>query len=355
MSDATTQSAPRFVLDGVTGRRVTWQLHVLAAPDARLTGTVLKLDMGVTYIGREPVGMGADSHLMAVDDATMSRTHAALVVLPSTAEIEVRDLGSRNGTWVDGGRIEGRRSAGRGSILRAGALVCVVEADDGRYAEYASPSPAAPGVSASACRVRSELATAARDTRPVLIIGPSGSGKERAAGEIHALTRRGGRLVRMNIAAVPETLFESELFGHVRGAFSGALEARPGRVREADGGTLVLDEIGELPVLQQAKLLRLLEEPLLRPVGGKIDIGIDVKFVAATNADLDKLIADGRFRQDLAARLRSHVVCLGALRDRRADIVALADAVVPPPKGKRSWAQALTPDVVELLALHEWP
>ncbi|MBI5610798.1 MAG: sigma 54-interacting transcriptional regulator [Deltaproteobacteria bacterium] len=305
-----------------------------------------------TVVGREPAPDATPRHLLAVADATLSRSHVGL--LPAGDVLDVTDLGSRNGTWVDGAPVTGKTSVESGAVLRFGGCVCVAELDPGVHPAFDKATRAAPGTTAAARSMRAGLAAAAKDSRPVLITGETGVGKEAAAAEVHALSGRHGKLVYVNVTAIPEALFESELFGHVRGAFSGAVEARPGRIREADGGTLVLDEIGDLPLALQVKLLRVLESTVIRPVGGHMDHGVDVKFVATTNADLGARVGLGQFRQDLLARLRAHEVVVPPLRQRRADLMALCQAALPAPAAP-SWASRWSPDVVELLARHDWP
>jgi two-component system, NtrC family, response regulator AtoC len=166
---------------------------------------------------------------------------------------------------------------------------------------------------------------AARSEATVLLTGETGAGKEVVAAEIHrASARSAGPYVRLNCAAIPETLIESELFGHERGAFTGAERQRIGYVEQAHGGTLLLDEIGELPPLVQAKLLRMLEERKIVRVGGVEEIAVDVRFIAATNRDLEKEIAAGRFREDLFFRLSTLTLRVPPLRERPRDIPLLA-------------------------------
>ncbi len=160
---------------------------------------------------------------------------------------------------------------------------------------------------------------------PVLITGESGTGKELVARAIHGASPRGeGPMIAVNAAAIPRELLESELFGHERGAFTGAVQARAGRFREASGGTLFLDEIGDMPIELQAKLLRVLQSGEVTPVGGRTPVHVDVRIVAATHRDLDQAVRDGEFREDLLYRLRVVPVAIPALRERREDVRTLA-------------------------------
>lgn len=159
----------------------------------------------------------------------------------------------------------------------------------------------------------------------VLILGESGTGKEKIADCIHNLSARKGKpFVKLNCAALPANLIESELFGHEKGAFTGAHEKRTGKFERADKGTLFLDEVGEMPVELQVKLLRVLQEKEIERVGGRDTIKVDVRIIAATNKNLEKEVADGRFRLDLYYRLNVFPITLPPLRDRKDDIPALA-------------------------------
>lgn len=350
MSDeTTTQTRPRLPEMTRAQPSVRWRLHVLCCPDDALRGAVLTLQPGATVFGRRPQGAPA----VTVDDGAMSRSHVSFVTVPASPSLQVLDNRSRNGTWV-GGKRSGQSAAEDGAVVRFGDTVVVVEADRGDCEAHSAPTAAVAGTSAGARRIRAALERAGRLPGCALIWGETGTGKESAAGAVHLAAKRTGALVRLNVAALPASLFEGELWGHVRGAFSGATEARAGRVREAERGTLVLDEIGELAPELQPKLLRLLEEGHLRPLGAAKDVPFDVKFVATTNVDIDAAVAAGRLRADLVARLRAHEVHLPPLRARRADLLGWADAVHPAPD-RRGWSAALSADAVEFLLLYDHP
>ncbi len=191
----------------------------------------------------------------------------------------------------------------------------------------------------------------------VLILGESGTGKELVARAIHYHSRRReGPFVAVNMTALPSELIEAELFGHERGAFTGAIDARQGRFREADGGTLLLDEIGDLPLGLQAKLLRVLQERIVVPLGGRQAIPIDVRIVASTHRDLPALVAEKKFREDLYFRLNVVPVRIAPLRERRADIPLLVSHFVERFSQElgvpRRWP---TESALERLSRHAWP
>jgi len=181
--------------------------------------------------------------------------------------------------------------------------------------------------SAAIRRLREAIARLAPIPSPVLVVGESGSGRELVARDLHRLgANPKAPLVALNSAALPESLVESELFGHERGAFTGATATRRGAFEAAERGTLFLDEIGELPLAAQAKLLRVLEDHRVTRLGGNRQVPVEARIVAATNRDLDAEVAAGRFRQDLLFRLNVHVIRVPPLRERQSDVPALADA-----------------------------
>jgi DNA-binding NtrC family response regulator len=228
----------------------------------------------------------------------------------------------------------------------------------GRVSELA-PTSETPliGKSAAMQRVRDLIERAAPTDANVLILGENGTGKEIVAREIHRLSRRSALpLVSIDLGATTETLFESELFGHVKGAFTGAVGERIGRLKAADGSTLFLDEIGNLPLHLQPKLLTALEQREVVPVGANRSLPIDVRVIAATNIAEDQLTDERRFRQDLLFRLNTIEIHLPPLRERRDDIADLLDHYLTlyARKYERP-ARALPPAVLEALLNHAWP
>jgi DNA-binding NtrC family response regulator len=188
----------------------------------------------------------------------------------------------------------------------------------------------------------------ARGAIGVLVIGETGAGKEILADFLHRSSpRAAGPLVRVNCAALTDTLIESELFGHVKGAFTGADRDRSGLLETADGGTIFLDEVGEISAAVQAKLLRVLEERKVMPVGGSTPRPVDVRFVAATNRDLETDVAAGSFRRDLYYRLAGAVLAIPPLRDRPLEIALLARAFAP--------GFTFTEAALDALRAHDWP
>jgi two-component system nitrogen regulation response regulator NtrX len=205
--------------------------------------------------------------------------------------------------------------------------------------------------------LRRVVETAGPSMGRVLILGENGTGKEVVARLIHHHSARRHRaFVEVNCAAIPEDLIESELFGHVRGAFTGAVADRPGRFEQADGGTLFLDEIGDMSLKTQAKVLRVLQEQSLERVGGTQRVRVDVRVLAATNKDLPGEIRQGRFREDLFFRLSVVPITIPPLRERRDDVAVLAEhfmATISRDYGRRS--RRLSPEALARLQAHDWP
>ena len=213
------------------------------------------------------------------------------------------------------------------------------------------------GESPGMTRLREQVAMAAPTNGRVLVFGENGTGKELVARNIHALSlRRTGPFVEVNCAAIPEELIESELFGHVRGAFTGAVADRRGKFELAHGGTIFLDEIADMSLKTQAKVLRVLQEQVMEAVGGSTRIRVDARVVAATNKDLRVEIKTGRFREDLYFRLNVVPISVPPLRERREDIPLLADhfmAMLAREYGRR--AKRFESDAAEALQRYPWP
>ena len=204
-------------------------------------------------------------------------------------------------------------------------------------------------------QLRSLICRIARTSLPVLIEGPTGSGKELVAHAIHAASGRPGDFVAFNVAAVSETLFEDALFGHVKGAFTGATTSAPGYLLEAHRGTCFFDEIGALPRALQPKLLRAIESGRFRSVGARIDSSSDFRLVAATNEPMVRLVQLGQFREDLAFRLRGVVIAVPALRERLEDVPILANHFAERVARTGVSSRTLSSDAMQALQERDWP
>ncbi len=203
--------------------------------------------------------------------------------------------------------------------------------------------------------VRKLIGQVAPSTATVLITGESGTGKEVVARQIHALSGRKGPFVAVNCGAIPEHLLESELFGHERGAFTGAVSSRAGRFEQASGGTFFLDEIGDMPSVMQVKLLRVLEERVVERVGGTRSIPVDVRLVAATHRDLPERIEAGRFREDLYYRLSVFPIEISPLAARKADIPLLVDEFVRRINRRKATSIRIADCAMAALTRYDWP
>jgi Nif-specific regulatory protein len=213
------------------------------------------------------------------------------------------------------------------------------------------------GDSTAMRQVYEEIGQVAPTSATALVLGESGTGKELVAQAIHANSdRASGPFIKINSAAFPETLFEAELFGYERGAFTGAVGRKKGRLDLAQGGTLFLDEIGDLPLPTQVKLLRVLQSREYERLGGTETLKADVRLVAATNRDLVAAVANGTFREDLYYRLNVFTITLPPLRDRRADIPALADYFLEKyAREHRRDIRRITSGAMDLLTAYAWP
>jgi transcriptional regulator of acetoin/glycerol metabolism len=270
---------------------------------------------------RSTIGRGGD---LTLADRRVSRVHAELE--PSQGCLLVTDRESHNGTFVDGERVSKPRHVARvGSTLRLGQTVLRVVSDVRPFHGLPDLTPFSLVGGPWLVALRRQIERLARAGRPVLVHGQTGTGKQLVAEALHEASGRKGELVKLNSAAVPAELMESELFGHRQGAFSGAHTARPGLFRAADGGTLFLDEIGELALPLQAKLLAVVEDGEVRPVGTDRPVRVDVRIVAATHRDIDRLVEEGRFRDDLRHRIGGLRIELPPLSDRLQDVPLLVE------------------------------
>jgi two-component system response regulator GlrR len=266
----------------------------------------------------------AQGNQLVLTDPTVSRHHCAIRV--TARGFQLRDLGSTNGTWIAGHLVE-IAYLKPGSQFRVGTVTVRFDRLDDMIREELSSEDRlgdALGASPAMRHVFATVAKLAPADSTVLLEGETGTGKSLVADLIHRQSPRGdGPFVVVDCASIPPTLIESELFGHERGAFTGAQAARAGAFESANGGTIFLDEIGELPLDLQAKLLRALEDRVVKRLGGSRTIQLDVRVVAATNRDLREEVNRGRFRADLYYRLNVVRLRLPPLRERREDIALL--------------------------------
>ena len=301
------------------------------------------------HLGDEPLSIGcAPDNAISLPDRAVSRHHCRLE--PSTGGVSVRDLGSTNGTWVDGLRI-GHQALRPGALLRIGRTeLRVVGRNGGRDA-----SADLVVESNLMLSVMAQVERLAALPWPVLVCGETGVGKEHVARALHERgPRRKGPFVPLNGGGLPRELIESELFGHEKGAFTGAVRARRGAFEEAHGGTLFLDEVAELPADLQTRLLRVLETWHVRRVGGESARRVDVRLVCATHRDLRAMVHEGRFRPDLYYRIHRLVVEVPPLRARAGDIAPLARHFIRRMESELGERQ-LDPHALERLRRYPWP
>jgi two-component system nitrogen regulation response regulator GlnG len=313
--------------------------------DVRLPG-----DDGMKLLGE--IGGRTDSPFIVVMTAEDT--------MRTAVEAMKRGAADYLGKPFDLGRVE-RIVKDLASTAPEGAEVHEEHSDDDgpearRYKDVALPETLI-GRSAAMVEVYKEIGRVARTEMTVLLTGESGTGKELVARAIHAnSTRARGPFITVNMAAIPKDLIESELYGHEKGSFTGAVERRPGKFELASGGTLFLDEIGELPVELQAKLLRVLQEREIDRVGGSRPLAVDVRIVAATNADLARSVEEGRFRRDLYYRLAVVPIRLPPLREREGDVILLARHFLAKyGEQLKGRTLLLAKDAEPLLLAHPWP
>lgn len=296
---------------------------------------------------RMVVGASSAADLV-IDDVTVSRIHAELE--PTDEGLWVRDLSSRNGTFVGHMRVHAHVVC-ESATINLGAMTVAVDYDnavsapvelwpDDRFYELF-------GRSKTMRELFALLARVAPTDASILIHGETGTGKEVVARSIHgASSRARGPFVIVDCAALPENLLEAELFGHVKGAFTGAVQARVGAIESADGGTVFLDEIGEVPLSMQPKLLRVLEQRTVRRIGDPTHRPVDVRFITATHRDLLSMVSRGEFREDLYFRMCVLPVRVPPLRNRTDDIPLLVEHF--------SQGEELSPEFVNTLLGQPW-
>ena len=299
-------------------------------------------DEGEWLIGRDPASA------IRIEGNDVSRRHAAIRRASAESALRIADLGSRNGIRVNGHAVA-LADLECGDVVRVGGWVGVLSASPGEFGELA------PGLLGGAVlqAAVAPLRQVAPSNLTIVLEGETGTGKEIVTHSVHAWSGRPGPLVAVNCAALPEGLAEGELFGYRRGAFTGADRASPGFFRSAQGGTLLLDEIADLPLPLQAKLLRVLQEGEVQPLGETRPVPVDVRIVVASQQSLMDAVREGRFRADLLARLDGITVRLPPLRQRKEDVPHLFSHML------REWTKGRAPavecDLVERLCVHDWP
>jgi transcriptional regulator with PAS, ATPase and Fis domain len=297
----------------------------------------------------------ADGNHFILTDTTVSRRHAEITRTPDG--IVLRDLGSTNGTFLGQVRIK-EVFLGESRTFRVGKtemeftvldeIVDIVPVEETQFEGMV-------GQSVTMRETFAVLERVARTELTVMVTGETGTGKELVSRAIHQRSpRRGGPFVVFDCGAVARNLIESELFGHERGAFTGAVASRAGVFEQAHGGTIFLDELGELPLELQPALLRVLEQREVRRVGDRRVRSVDVRVVAATNRDLQQLVKEGRFREDLYYRLAVVEVHLPPLRDRPEDFGLLTEHILRSASFEHS-VRGVAPDVRQILGAYHWP
>jgi len=362
------QSTERKPLEHRPGREQTQRYLFLVLECARLDAGGLRIaldDVAVLRLGRgevrvlrvDPDGAG----VLEVPDLRMSRAHARIV--RDGANLVLEDTGSTNGTSVNGQAIT-KHVLRHDDVMELGETILLyreihaLTACSARSLEISAVIAAAPGFATldpALARRLGHLARIAPSLLSILLVGETGTGKEVLARGVHVLSLRPGPFVAVNCGAIPHSLVEANLFGHVRGAFSGALKDEPGLVRASDHGTLLLDEIGDLPIGSQAALLRVLQEGEVQPVGSAHTTKVDVRVIAATHMPLAELVERGAFRRDLYARLAGYTFQLAPLRERTADLGLLIAALLVAGKLGPRRDLRLRSDVAHRLLRHNWP
>jgi two-component system, NtrC family, response regulator AtoC len=326
--------------------------------------SLLRLALGASLV----VGRKFPADFL-IEDSGVSRQHARFK--HDDQGLLVEDLGSRNGTRVKGEQVQQARLIRGDEVELGGARILIVdgspdpapggvpEAPDARSLSLVNLEPVGAPLAAKSSAMLETIELARRVATfdvPCLIQGETGSGKEVAARLIHeASARRKRPLVVVNCAAIPDSLAESTLFGHERGAFTGATARALGAFERADGGTLFLDEVGELSPSAQADLLRVLETKTFSRVGSAMEVRVDVRVLAATHRDLETMIAEGTFRRDLFYRLNTVVIEVAPLRRRTSDIEPLAELFLTEIEKKHGQRRTLSDDARACLRGYDWP
>jgi DNA-binding NtrC family response regulator len=319
---------------------VSWTVRVVSGPDAG----------GARALGGPMVVGSGESADLRLTDGAVSDRHLELE--PRADGVFLRDLGSTNGTLLAGARIDTAFVEAQAMISLGRTLLSVSVATEEQDVEGPLELEGLVATSATMRRVFGLVEKLAPTETPVILLGETGTGKEGLARALHARSHRRGPLVVVDCGALAPALIESELFGHARGAFTGAVAERPGAFVEAEGGTLFLDEVGDLPLELQPRLLRALEGRQVKRLGEDRHRNVDVRIVAATNRPLDAEVKAGRFRSDLYFRLAVAALRVPPLRERREDIPALVRAMLTQ-LGRETFD--LSSELITRLSTYEWP
>jgi transcriptional regulator of acetoin/glycerol metabolism len=315
---------------------------------------VIVLGRGAARTASRSLVGGVRTLEVRIADPRMSSRHAVLTRTGN--QVQLVDH-SRNGTLVNGAAVSDIAlrdgdlvEVGETFLVYRAALLAPPDLGDG------GPAEAAPGLATLVpvlAERADELVRIAGSRVSVVLHGPSGAGKEVLARMVHDQSQRAGAFVAVNCGAIPATLVESELFGHRKGAFSGAITDRVGLIAAADGGTLFLDEIGDLPLDLQPALLRALEDRMITPVGATAPVPVDFRLVSATHRDLSGMVARAQFREDLLARIAGYTMIVPPLVDRREDLGTLVARVLA--RLAPSRLISLSPEVAGAMMRHDWP
>lgn len=333
-------------VDGRTRRTSPQRARPTLRPLFDAAGHVLRDAPRPLRPGRLTMGRAVEpDEGILVDDPRSSRVHATLHVASRSFKVRIADENSRHGTWVNGERIE-EAWLEDGDVIRIGDSFFFLRYEPSDVPD--APVPSLLGVAPIIRQLRADIAQVATHDVTVMVLGESGTGKEVVARAIHQLSGRPGPFVAVNCAAIPEQLAESQLFGHVAGAFTGARGDHDGFFRAGHEGTVFLDEIGDLPLVLQPKLLRALEQRTVTPVGATKAQPFDARIVVATHRDLETFVRDETFRGDLYARLAQFELGVPALRERREDVLLLLVHAL-------GGAPILEPELVEALLDYDWP
>jgi len=314
-----------------------------------MSGPSVGTPLPLAWSGAQELTLGRDADCgIYLANTDVSRRHATMRRGDGATGIVITDLGSRNGTRVNGRTVR-TATLRNNDVVRVGGCVFVASNAPGPFSEIA------PGLFGGTIldRALAPLRQAAASDLPIVLEGETGTGKEVVSRAIHAWSGRAGKLIAINCAALPQGLAEAELFGYRRGAFTGADRASLGFFRSAEGGTLLLDEVSDLPLVVQAKLLRALEEKAVQPLGEALPVAVDVRLVVAGQNSLFEAVKRQQFRADLLARLNGVTLYLPPLRERRSDIPSLFSHFLA--GLKESSLPQLEPEFVERLVLYDWP